>query len=100
MALQAVARSRKEKFNNSSVVHSMEFILRFLQKSKVCKGIVYENTSIGCGMMNQTDFSLIEKMNIKTDAIVGNQCDRNSIEEFDVNGKRVVYLNFNEKELG
>ena len=50
--------------------------------------------------MNQMDFSLIEKMNIKSDAIVGNQCDRNSIEEFDVNGKRVVYLNFNEKGVG
>ncbi len=50
--------------------------------------------------MNQIDFSLIEKMNIKSDAIVGNQCGRNSIEEFDVNGKRVVYLNFNEKGVG
>lgn len=50
--------------------------------------------------MNQKDFSLIEKMNIKSDAIVGNQCDRNSIEEFDVNGKRIVYLNFNEKGVG
>lgn len=50
--------------------------------------------------MNQKDFSLIEKMNIKSDAIVGNQCDRNSIEEFEVNGKRVVYLNFNEKGVG
>ncbi len=50
--------------------------------------------------MNQKDHSLIEKMNIKTDAIVGNQCDFNSVECFETNGKRITYLNFDERGVG
>lgn len=50
--------------------------------------------------MNQNDFSLVEKMNIKTDAIIGNQCDHNSVEVCDIDGKHIVYLNFNEKGVG
>lgn len=50
--------------------------------------------------MHQKDYSLIEKMNIKTDAIVGNQCDRNSVEEVTVNNHKVTYYNFNERGVG
>lgn len=50
--------------------------------------------------MNQTDHSLIEKMNIKTDAIIGNQCSFNSIEEFKVGNQTIRYLNFAEKGVG
>ncbi len=50
--------------------------------------------------MNQSDHSLIEKMNIKTDAIVGNQCGRNSIEAFVKNGCHILYLNFAERGVG
>ena len=50
--------------------------------------------------MNQTDYSLIEKMNIKTDAIIGNQCNHNNIEEFECNGQKIKYLNFAEKGVG
>lgn len=50
--------------------------------------------------MNQTDHSLIEKMNIKTDAIIGNQCNHNSIESFEFNGKNIMYLNFFERGVG
>lgn len=50
--------------------------------------------------MNQIDHSLIEKMNIKTEAIVGNQCDENKVDEFFYQGKRVKYLNFSEKGVG
>ncbi len=50
--------------------------------------------------MNQKDHSLIEKMNIKTDAIIGNQCDRNEIERFERDGKDVLYLNFKERGVG
>ena len=28
--------------------------------------------------MNQTDHSLLDRMNIQSDAIIGNQCDYNS----------------------
>ena len=50
--------------------------------------------------MHQTDFSLIDRMNIRTDAIVGNQCDRNSIEAFDVDDNHILYLSFMEKGVG
>lgn len=50
--------------------------------------------------MHQTDHSLLEKMNIRSDVIVGNQCDVNSVEEFDWNGHRVKYLNFAERGVG
>lgn len=50
--------------------------------------------------MNQKDHSLIEKMNIKTDAIVGNQCDFNSVELFNRNNQKIQYLNFAERGVG
>lgn len=50
--------------------------------------------------MNQHDHSLLDKMNIQSDVIVGNQCDRNSIEEFEYHGNRAVYLNFAERGVG
>ena len=49
--------------------------------------------------MHQTDHALIEKMNIQTDAIVGNQCDRNEIENFEWNGHKIQYLSFAERGL-
>lgn len=49
--------------------------------------------------MHQSDHSLLEKMNIQSDAIVGNQCDRNSVEEFTWNGHNIRYLNFAERGL-
>lgn len=50
--------------------------------------------------MNQSDHSLIEKMNIQTNAIIGNQCDHNEIEEFQFNNNQILYLNFAEKGVG
>lgn len=50
--------------------------------------------------MYQEDNSLLQKMNINSDVIVGNQCDRNSIEEFDYNGYKAIYLNFTERGVG
>lgn len=50
--------------------------------------------------MNQVDHSLIGKMHITTDAIVGNQCDFNSVEEFTVGNQRIRYLNFAERGVG
>lgn len=49
--------------------------------------------------MHQTDHSLLQKMNIQTDAIIGNQCDRNEIEEFEWNGHKIKYLSFAERGL-
>lgn len=50
--------------------------------------------------MNQNDHSLIKKMNIRTDAIVGNQCSFNSVEEFKLGNQRIQYLNFVERGVG
>lgn len=50
--------------------------------------------------MNQKDHSLVKKMNIKSDAIIGNQCDYNSIEKFEYENHEILYLNFNEKGVG
>lgn len=50
--------------------------------------------------INQTDHSLLEKMNIQTNAIIGNQCDQNLVESFDWNGHSIIYLNFAERGVG
>lgn len=50
--------------------------------------------------MNQTDKSLIEKMNIQSDTIVGNQCSQNSVENFKYGNYSITYLNFIEKGVG
>lgn len=50
--------------------------------------------------MNQSDYSLLGKMNIQTDAIVGNQCDKNEVCEFDYNGNKIKWLSFAERGVG
>lgn len=50
--------------------------------------------------MNQLDHSLLEKMNISTKVIVGNQCDRNEVEEFEYKGHTCKWLSFNERGVG
>lgn len=50
--------------------------------------------------MNQSDHSLLDKMNIQSDVIVGNQCNNNIIECFEYKGNKAIYLNFNEKGVG
>lgn len=48
----------------------------------------------------QTDYSLLDKMNIQSDAIVGNQCDENKVVDFDYNGCKIKWLSFNERGVG
>ena len=50
--------------------------------------------------MNQNDHSLLGKMNIQSDAIVGNQSNYNKVEYFNWNDHEICYLNFNEKGVG
>lgn len=52
--------------------------------------------------MNRTkgDYSLLEKMNIQTDAIICNQCDRNEFEEFAWHGHNIRWLSFPERGVG
>ncbi len=57
-------------------------------------------TQVLVATMNQTDFSLLEKMNIQTDAIVCNQCDKNEVTEFDYKGNKIKWLSFAEQGVG
>ena len=50
--------------------------------------------------MNQTDYSLLDKMNIQTDAIIGNQCNLNEITEFEYKSRTVKWLSLNERGVG
>ena len=50
--------------------------------------------------MHQEDKSLLEKMNIQSDAIISNQCAHNSVEDIEWNGHAVRYLNFAERGVG
>ncbi len=50
--------------------------------------------------MNQKDHSLLEKMNIDSDVIVGNQCDFDSVERFEYKKHKATYLNFCERGVG
>lgn len=50
--------------------------------------------------MNQTDYSLPVKMNLQTDAIIGNQGERNEIKEIEFDGNKCIYLNFAERGVG
>ena len=50
--------------------------------------------------MNQTDYSLLEKMNVQSDAIVINQCGNYSYHEFLYNGHRIKWYSVDEKGIG
>lgn len=50
--------------------------------------------------MFQTDYSLLEKMNIQSDAIVVNQCDRNAFEMFEYNGHCIKWYSLAERGVG
>ncbi len=50
--------------------------------------------------MHQKDYSLLEKMNIQTDAIVINQCDKNEICEFEYNGHSIKWFSMKERGVG
>lgn len=49
---------------------------------------------------NQTDYRLVEKMNIQTDALIGNQCDRDETVEIPYNGKKIRYVSTTTKGVG
>ena len=50
--------------------------------------------------MNQKDFSLLERMNIQTDAIIINQCDKYEVKFFDYKGNKIKWFSLNEKGVG
>lgn len=48
----------------------------------------------------QGDYSLLEKMNVQSDAIVCNQCDRNEVAEFDWQEHKIKWMSFAERGVG
>lgn len=50
--------------------------------------------------MYQEDHSLLDRMNIQTDAIVVNQCDFNKIERFEWKGHNILWMSLKEKGVG
>lgn len=50
--------------------------------------------------IDQTDHTLAEKMNLQTDALIGNQCDREGTETITVHGCQVTYLNAKDRGVG
>lgn len=49
--------------------------------------------------MHQKEHSLVEKMNIQTDAVIVNQCDKEDYEEFEHNGKKIKFISKKERGL-
>ncbi len=58
------------------------------------------NIEVLVAAMNQSDHSLVNRMNISSDAIIGNQCDKNSVESYEIDGKQISYYNFAERGVG
>lgn len=58
------------------------------------------NIQVLVSTMDQEDYSLLDKMNIQTDAIVINQCDRNEVKEFNYKGNKIIWMSFNERGVG
>lgn len=50
--------------------------------------------------MDQTDYSLLDKMNIQSNAFIANQCNKNEVEEFSYKGYRIKCFSFVEKGVG
>lgn len=50
--------------------------------------------------VNQTDYSLLDKMNIQSDAIIANQCQEFSFKSFEYNGNSILWINTCEKGVG
>lgn len=49
--------------------------------------------------MNQKDYSLIEKLNLRTEAIIINQCDNNKTSNIEHNGNNICIINTEERGL-
>ena len=50
--------------------------------------------------MNQKDHSLLDKMNIQSDAIIINQTNKDEIEIFDYKGYKIKWISMNQRGIG
>ncbi|MHB1391564.1 MAG: glycosyltransferase family A protein [Clostridia bacterium] len=58
------------------------------------------NLQVLVSTMHQSDHSLLEKMNIQSDAIIINQCNRNEFEEFEYKDYLIRFISFAERGVG
>ena len=58
-----------------------------------------EQVQVLIATMHQKDHSLLDRMNIQTDAVVINQCDYDAYEEFEYRGKNIIYVSTTERGL-
>lgn len=49
--------------------------------------------------MHQQDYALLDRLRLQTDAVVVNQCDRESVEELDYKGNKILWINTCERGL-
>ncbi|MDO4618045.1 MAG: glycosyltransferase family A protein [Clostridia bacterium] len=58
------------------------------------------NIQVLVSTMHQKDYSLVGKMNIKTDAVIVNQSDRDEFSSFQNNGREIKWITLNERGVG
>lgn len=68
--------------------------------SKKGEYAIKEKLEVLVSTMNQKDYSLVEQMNIQTDAVIINQCDRFSQEKITYKNNDITYYNFPERGIG
>lgn len=57
------------------------------------------NIEVLVSTMDQIDHGLLERMNIQTDAVVVNQCDRNGLERFEFKGHSITWVDTTQRGL-
>lgn len=58
------------------------------------------NLQVLVSTMHQKNHDLLKIMNLQSDAIIVNQCDKNEFEEFEYQGHAIKFLSFNERGVG
>lgn len=58
------------------------------------------NIQVLVAAMNRKNHDILEEMNISTDAIIINQCDRNKIEKFQYRGHDILFFSLDERGVG
>lgn len=64
------------------------------------RGNKFMSIQVIVATMNQTDYSLLDKMNIQSDAIICNQCGKTEFTEFKYRGHNIKWFSFAESGVG
>lgn len=60
---------------------------------------LYTRIQVLVATMHQQDYALLDRLRLQTDAVVVNQCDRESVEELDYKGNKILWINTCERGL-